>query len=264
MSFFARLFIATSLRGVSFASLATGGGAAAAATPVKTVILVHGAWADGSSWSKLIPLLKSKGLTVVAVQLPLTSLEADATVTKRAIDNAEGPVLLVAHSWGGSVITEAGNDPKVVGLVYIAASAPDVGESFADLIKPYPPAPALGDAKEDAKGFFYLTPKGMRDDFAPDLPPAESSVMESVQGPLSAVAFGDKNTQAAWKTKPSWYIVAQNDRVIPVDLERSLAVRIKATTITIPSSHVIMLSHPDEVFSFVEKALNALGSGAPR
>jgi pimeloyl-ACP methyl ester carboxylesterase len=258
VSFFARLVAATNVLGISFASVAAGGGVAAAATPVKTVILVHGAWADGSSWSKLIPLLKDKGLNVVAVQLPLTSLAADAAVTKRAIENAEGPVLLIAHSWGGSVITEAGNDPKVVGLVYIAASTPDVGESFADLIKPYPPAPALGDAKQDANGFFYLTAKGMRNDFSPDLTPAESSVMESVQGPLSAVAFGDKNTQAAWKAKPSWYIVAENDRVIPVDLERSLAVRIKATTIMLPSSHVVMLAHPREVFEFINTALDRL------
>src|ERR1700722_9657533 len=143
MSFFTRFLVATNLCGVSFAALATGGGAAQAATPIKTVILVHGAWADGSSWSKLIPLLKAKGLTVVAVQLPLTSLSADAEVTKRAIADAEGPVLLVGHSYGGSVITQAGIDPKIAGLVYIAASAPDVGESFADLIKPYPPAPAL-------------------------------------------------------------------------------------------------------------------------
>jgi pimeloyl-ACP methyl ester carboxylesterase len=260
MSFFKTFLVATNLLGISFAAVAAGGGVARAATPVKTIILVHGAWADGSSWSKLIPLLKAKGLTVVAVQLPLTSLEADASVTKHAIDNAEGPVLLVAHSWGGSVITEAGSDPKVVGLVYIAASAPDVGESFADLIKPYPPAPALGDAKEDSKGFFFLTPKGMSEDFAPDLPAVESSVMESAQGPLSAVAFADRNTQAAWKTKPSWYIVAQNDRVIPVDLERSLSKRINATTITIASSHVVMLAHPNEVFAFINSALTALAA----
>jgi pimeloyl-ACP methyl ester carboxylesterase len=264
MTLFKSFICAANVLGFSFASIAGAGGAAQAATPVKTVILVHGAWADGSSWSKLIPLLKAKGLTVVAVQLPLTSLAADAAVTKRAISNADGPILLIAHSWGGNVITEAGNDPKVVGLFYIAAAAPDVGESFADLIKPYPPAPALGDAKEDAAGFFWLTPKGMSEDFAPDLPAAESSVMQAVQGPLSAEAFGDKATQAAWKTRPSWYIVAGNDRVIPIDLERKLAKRMNATTITIESSHVIMLSHPNEVFSFVEKALTALSSRAPQ
>jgi pimeloyl-ACP methyl ester carboxylesterase len=150
-------------------------------------------------------------------------------------------------------------DPKVIGLVYIAAGAPDIGESFADLIKPYPPAPAPGDAKQDAAGFFSLTPKGMAEDFAPDLPPAESAVMEAVQGPLSVVAFGSKATQAAWRAKPSWYIVAEHDRVIPVALEQKLAARMNATTVTVPTSHVVMLSHPEEVFSFVETALASLG-----
>jgi pimeloyl-ACP methyl ester carboxylesterase len=258
MAFFKALFTASNILGFSFVALAATGAAAEAATPIKTVILVHGAWADGSSWSKIIPLLKARGLIVVAVQLPLTSLSADAEVTKRAIADAEGPILLVGHSYGGSVITQAGIDPKVVGLVYIAASAPDVGESFADLIRPYPPAPALGDAKQDAAGFFSLTPKGMSDDFAPDLPAVESSVMEAVQGPLSSVAFTEKATQAAWKTVPSWYIVAKNDRVIPIPLEESLAARMKATTIGIESSHVIMLAHPNEVFAFIESALAAL------
>jgi pimeloyl-ACP methyl ester carboxylesterase len=258
MSLFKALVAASNILGFSFVSLAATGGTAVAATPIKTVILVHGAWADGSSWSKLIPLLKAQGLTVHAVQLPLTSLSADAEVTKRAIADAEGPILLVGHSYGGSVITQAGIDPKVVGLVYIAASAPDVGESFADLIKPYPPAPALGNAKQDAAGFFSLTPKGMSDDFAPDLTPVESSVMETVQGPLSAVAFTEKATEAAWKTVPTWYIVAKNDRVIPVALEQSLAARMKATTITVASSHVVMLAHPDEVFAFIESAIASL------
>jgi pimeloyl-ACP methyl ester carboxylesterase len=258
MSFFKRLFLATNVLGLSFTSVASMGGAVQAATPVKTIILVHGAWADGSSWSKLIPLLKSTGANIVAVQLPLTSLAADAAVTKRAIADADGPVLLVAHSWGGNVITEAGNDPKVVGLVYLAAGAPDVGESFADLIKPYPPAPALGDATQDAAGFFRLTPKGMSADFAPDLPAAESSIMAVTQGPLNGAAFADKATMAAWKSRPSWYIVAGNDRVVPVELERKLAARMHATTITLPSSHVIMLSHPSEVAAFINSALATL------
>jgi pimeloyl-ACP methyl ester carboxylesterase len=258
MSFLKSFLVATNVLGCSFASVAAVGGSAQAATTVKNVILVHGAWADGSSWSKLIPLLEAKGLNVVAVQLPLTSLAAHAAATKRAIDDADGPVLLVAHSYGGSVITEAGNDPKVVGLVYLAASAPDAGQSFADLIEPYPPAPALSEAKQDAAGFFRLTPKGVAEDFAPDVPAAESSVMAVVQGPLSSVAFGEKATQAAWKTRPSWYVVSGNDRVIPVALERSLAARIKATTIEIASSHVVMLSHPSEVFAFIESALAKL------
>jgi pimeloyl-ACP methyl ester carboxylesterase len=260
MAPFKHLVLATNILGFSFASLAAMGGPVQAATPVKTIILVHGAWADGSSWSKLIPLLKNTGANVVAVQLPLTSLAADAAVTKRAIADAEGPVLLVAHSWGGNVITEAGNDPKVVGLVYLAAGAPDVGESFADLIKPYPPAPALGDAAQDPAGFFHLTPKGMADDFAPDLPASESSIMAVTQGPLAGSAFADKATVAAWKTRPSWYIVAGNDRVVPVELERKLAARMNATTITLPSSHVVMLSHPNEVAAFIISALSTLAA----
>jgi pimeloyl-ACP methyl ester carboxylesterase len=259
MSFIKRLFDKNVL-GLSFASVTAMGGSAQSATPVKTIILVHGAWADGSSWSKLIPLLETTGVNVVAVQLPLTSLAADAAVTKRAIANADGPILLVAHSWGGNVITEAGNDPKVVGLVYLAAGAPDVGESFADLIKPYPPAPALGNATQDAAGFFHLTPKGMANDFAPDLPASESSVMAVTQGPLNGAAFGDKATTAAWKSRPSWYIVAGNDRVVPVDLERKLAARMNATTVTLPSSHVVMLSHPDEVSAFIASALATLAA----
>jgi pimeloyl-ACP methyl ester carboxylesterase len=258
MSAFKGLLSAANVLGLSVVSLETSGGIAQAARRVKTVILVHGAWADGSSWAKVIPLLKNDGLNVVAVQLPLTSLAADAAATKRAIANAEGPVLLVAHSWGGNVITEAGDDPKVVGLVYLAAGAPEVGESFADLIKPYPPAPALGNATQDAAGYFRLTPKGMAEDFAPDLPSAESSVMAATQGPLAGSAFADKATVAAWTSRPSWYIVAGNDRVVPVDLERKLAERMRATTITLPSSHVIMLSHPAEVAAFIESALATL------
>jgi pimeloyl-ACP methyl ester carboxylesterase len=258
MSLLKRLLLLSNVLPLSFASVA---GTASAATTrpvtIKNVILVHGAWADGSSWSKLIPLLQAKGLNVVAVQLPLTSLEADMAATKRAIDNADGPVFLIAHSYGGNIITEAGGDSKVVGLMYIAASAPDVGQSFADLIKPYPPAPALGEATETA-GFFRLSPKGIAEDFVPDLPATESAVLAATEGPLAAKAFTDPVSHAAWKTKPTWYIVAANDRVIPVDLERSLAVRMKATTITVPSSHGVMLSHAPEVFAFIESALAKL------
>jgi pimeloyl-ACP methyl ester carboxylesterase len=256
MNLWKRPFLFTAVLGSTFVLLGAAGGAAVA--PIKNIILVHGAWADGSSWSKLIPLLQAKGLNVVAVQLPMTSLEADADVTRRAIADADGPVFLIGHSYGGSVITEGGNDPKVVGMMYIAAGAPDVGESFADQIKPYPPAPALSQATQDAAGFFRLTPRGMAEDFAPDLTSTEANVMTTLQGPLSSVAFGQKATQAAWKTRPTWFIVAGNDRVVPIALERAEAARMKATTITIASSHVIMLSHPQEVFNFIESALRTL------
>jgi pimeloyl-ACP methyl ester carboxylesterase len=262
MPLWKHLLLVANALGMSFAAPSTVAAATQPGVTVKNIILVHGAWADGSSWSKLIPLLQANGLRVVAVQLPLTSLSADAAVTKRAIDDADGPVLLVAHSYGGSVITEAGNDPKVAGLVYIAAGAPDVGESFADQIKPYPPAPALTQATQDAAGFFRLTPRGMAEDFAQDLSPRESAIMAVVQGPLSVAAFNEKATQAAWKTRPSWFIVAGSDRVVPIDLERAEAARMKATTITIASSHVVMLSHPNEVAAFIESALATLNGGS--
>jgi len=142
---------------------------------VRNIVIVHGAWADGSSWSKVIPLLQAKGLHVVAVQNPLTSLADDVAATKRAIALQDGPVLLVGHSYGGVVITEAGNDPKVVGLVYVAALAPSDGESVASVTKPFPPAPLGSEVRADAEGFLTVTPKGIAEDFAQDLPDKESS-----------------------------------------------------------------------------------------
>src|SRR5271154_5586088 len=142
-----------------------------------TIILVHGAWADGSSWSKVIPLLQAKGLHVVAVQNPLTSLADDVAATERAIALQDGPVILVGHSYGGAVITEAGNDPKVVGLVFVAAFAPGDGESVASISKPYPAAPLGGELRPDAQGFLSVTPKGIAEDFAQDLPEKEKQIL---------------------------------------------------------------------------------------
>src|SRR5215475_999432 len=166
-------------------------GAERAATGgVKNVVLVHGAFADGSSWSKVIPLLEAKGFKVVAVQNPLSSFAADVATTKRAIANMKGPVLLVGHSYGGAVITEAGNDPNVQGLVYVAAFAPGDGESVADVGKAYPPPPGMAEEIPDADGFISLTNKGVEEDFAPDLSPAERKLIAATQGPTAAVVFG--------------------------------------------------------------------------
>ena len=228
--------------------------------PVKNVVLIHGAWADGSSWSKLIPLLEAKGLHVVAVQLPLTSLADDVATTKRAIALQDGPVVLVGHSYGGAVITEAGNDPKVVGLVYVAAFAPSDGESVATTGKPYPPSPLSGEARPDAQGFLTLTAKGIAEDFAQDLPENERKILAATQGPTAAAVFGATITTAAWKAKPSWFVIASNDRAIPPDLERAEATSMKAVSITIPSSHVPMLSHPKEVAGVIEQAVAKSGS----
>jgi pimeloyl-ACP methyl ester carboxylesterase len=224
---------------------------------IHNILLVHGAWADGSSWSKLIPLLQAKGFHVVAVQNPLNSLADDAAATKRAIALQDGPVLLVGHSYGGAVITEAGTDPKVVGLVYVAAFAPDTGEAVGDLGKEFPPPPGPGELRPDAGGYLSLSAKGVEEFFAPDLPLAERKVMTATQGPTNAACFGTKITIAAWHSKPTWYVVASNDHMISPDLERKFAKAMNAKTITLPSSHVPMLSHPEAVAKFVIEAAGA-------
>jgi pimeloyl-ACP methyl ester carboxylesterase len=200
------------------------------------IVLVHGAWADGSSWAKVIPLLEKAGLNAVAVQNPLTSLADDVAATKRAIARLDGQIILVGHSYGGAVIGEGGNDPKVVGLVYVAAFAPDVGEAVGELGKEFPPAPGGAELRPDAGGFLTMTTKGVLENFAQDLP------------------LGAKLTNAAWKTKRTWYVVAANDRMIPPDLERKFAKAMNAKTITLPSSHVPMLSHPAEVAKLIIEA----------
>ncbi len=216
-------------------------------TPASHVILVHGAWADGSSWSKVIPLLTAKGLDVTAVQLPLTSLSDDADTVKRAIALEDGPVVLVGHSYGGAVITEAGNDAKVVGLVYVAAFAPDKGQSAGSLGATVQPPPMAAEVKPDANGFLKLTQKGVFEDFAQDVTAKEKGVLFAAQAPTSVKSLGGNITEAAWHQKPSWYIIAGNDRAIPPALEATMAKTIGATTKTIQASHVVMLSHPDEV-----------------
>jgi len=233
------------------------GATAAQTNPQKTVVLIHGAFADGSSWDKVIPLLQAKGPKVVAVQNPLTSLAAVVAAAKRAIDAQSGPVILVGHSWGGTVITEAGDNDKVVALVYVAAFAPDVGESSADLGKNGPPPPGSSNIRPDAAGFLYLSPEGIAKDFAQDLPAARTRVMAVTQGPILGKAFGEKVTNAAWKNKPSWYIVAEKDRMIQPALEQAMAKKIHATTTALPTSHVAMQSRPKDVAAVILAAAEA-------
>jgi pimeloyl-ACP methyl ester carboxylesterase len=222
----------------------------------QNVILVHGAWADGSSWSKVIPLLLDRGLRVTAVQLPLTSLKDDAATVKRASALEDGPTVLVGHSYGGVVITEAGNDPKVAGLVYIAAFAPDAGQSVGSLGASAEPAPMGAEVRPDAAGFLKLTEAGVKNDFAQDLSPAEKSVLFVAQAPTTAAVFGDSVTVPAWKTKPSWYLVATNDRAIPPSLERTMAKTIKAKTVEVAASHVAMLARPQETVALILEAVS--------
>jgi pimeloyl-ACP methyl ester carboxylesterase len=225
---------------------------------IRNVILVHGAWADGSSWSKVIPLLEAKGLNVTAVQLPLTSLADDAATVKRALVLEDGPVLLVGHSYGGSVITEAGNDPKVAGLVYVAAFAPDKGESTLDQIKANP-TPVGTELRPDAAGFFKLSGKGISEDLAPDLPEAEQKVLIATQDPIAGAAMGTPISTPAWRNKPSWFVIAGEDRMISPKLEAAEAQKMNAKSITISSSHVVLLSHPVDVAGFIEQAARDSG-----
>jgi pimeloyl-ACP methyl ester carboxylesterase len=228
---------------------------AAPSNHVHNIVLVHGAWADGSSWNKIIPLLEKKGFHVTAVHLPFTSLADDVAAVKRILALQDGPVLLVGHSYGGAVITEAGNDPKVAGLVYVAAFAPDSGQSAGDLNNQYPPTPGDKEFRPDANGFLKLTDVGIAEDFAQDLPAAETKVLAATQGQVSGPnELGAKVTTAAWREKPSFYIVADHDRMIAPELEKKLAEQMHAKTIHISSSHVPMLSHPTEVVDFIANA----------
>jgi len=220
---------------------------------VTNIVLVHGAWADGSSWSRVIPLLEARGLRVDAVQLPLTSQADDVAAVQRAIARVDGPLLLVAHSYGGAVITQAGNDPKVAGLVYVAAFAPAERESPLDLTLATLP-PFLQHVQQDQFGFLKLTPAGIREDFAPDLSDNEQTVLAATQGPTSGVALSGATTTPAWRSKPSWFVIAAHDRVVLPTLQAMFAERMNATSITLSTSHVAMLSQPYVVASFIRRA----------
>lgn len=222
--------------------------------PTPSVVLIHGAWADGSSWSKVIPRLEAKGLNVVAVQLPLTSLADDVATVKRAIALEPGPVLLVAHSYGGVVMTEAGNDPKVVGLVYVAAFAPKEGQSAFELANANP-TPILQKLVLDKSGFLKITPVGIREAFAQDLSAAEQAVLTAAQSPTAAEgSLSSPVSSAAWRNKPSWFVIATEDRVVSPTLQATEAEQMKATAIKVPASHVAMLSQPSVVATLIGKA----------
>jgi pimeloyl-ACP methyl ester carboxylesterase len=232
---------------------------AAQPLPVRSIVLVHGAWADGSSWTKVIPLLEKKGFHVTAVHLPFTTLADDAATIRRAIALQDGPVLLVGHSYGGVVITEAGDDPKVVGLVYVAAFAPDQGKSAGDVNNELPPTPGDKEFVPDANGFLRLSDKGVAEDFGQDLDVAEKQLLAATQGQVSGPnELGARITTAAWKQKPTFYIVADQDRMIAPELEKKFAAQMLAKTIHIASSHVPMLSHPIELADFITTAAGGI------
>jgi pimeloyl-ACP methyl ester carboxylesterase len=225
---------------------------------VKNIVLVHGAFADGSSWSKVVAQLQAKGYHVIAVQNPLTSLADDVAATRRSIAQMDGPVLLAAHSFGGMVISEAGKDPKVAGLLYVAALVPEEGQSANDVNGSMPTTGVEKEFKISQDGFASLSVKAVNEHFAPDASPEERNLIFATQVPLSGAEAAEKVYSPAWKTKPSWYIVAAKDRVINPDLERFKAKLIKATTIELNSSHVPMVSQPKKVADFIITAAGQL------
>jgi pimeloyl-ACP methyl ester carboxylesterase len=221
---------------------------------VSNIVFVHGAWANSSAWDKVMPLIEAAGLTGTAVSLALASLPEDAAIVKRAIALIDGPLLLVGHSYGGSVITEAGSDPKVAGLVYVAAFAPDKGQSAGSLGAGGPPTRLLEVVRPDANGFFKLTREGVDEVFAQDLTAAERALIFANQNPLAGAALGGEITTPAWKEKPSWYLRASEDHTIHPELQKTMATTIGATTVSIASSHLPMLSHPQAVADLIVKA----------
>jgi pimeloyl-ACP methyl ester carboxylesterase len=222
--------------------------------PKPTIVLVHGAWADGSSWRHVIPILVRAGYPVVATANPLSGLDADVAVAKRLIDAQRGPIVVVGHSYGAIMTGAAANNPNVKALVYLAAFAPDVGESIGAVSAKYPPTPAGAAGAPDAAGFLWLDRAKFHDVFCADVPDGEALVMSIIQRPLSGSVFTRTQTVAAWQMIPTWYVVAQNDRAIDPEQERFYAKRMHAHTTEIMSSHVVMISHPGEVASIIEEA----------
>jgi pimeloyl-ACP methyl ester carboxylesterase len=228
------------------------------ATNATNIVLVHGFWADGSSWSKIIPILRNAGHQVVAVQLPLHSVADDVATVKRALEQLKGPIILVGHSYGGFVITNAAyNNPNVTGLVYVAAFAPDEGESLNDLLKTWPKeflANGVGNVKPDSGGFLFIIPDKFHESFAQDVDRTEADIMAIVQKPPNQSMLVEKSGPPAWKQLPAWFQVSENDRIIFPGAERSFTERMNANTLSLNSSHASLVSHPDEI---VELILNA-------
>jgi len=227
------------------------------ATNATNIVLVHGAWADGSGWNKVIPILTAAGHKVIAVQLPLHSLADDVATVKRAIDLVGKPVTLVGHSYGGEVITNAAyNNPNVIGLVYIAAFAPDEGQSLSTFVSPGKFPKELFMA--DTAGYLYINPKLFKEFFAQDVNSSEASVMAITQKPFNQSNFVEESGPPAWKQLPTWYQISTADRMIPPDVERTFAKQMNATTLSVDASHVSYVSHPNEIAQFILNATKGI------
>ena len=221
---------------------------------VKNILLVHGAFADGTSWGKVIPILAARGFHVVAVQNPLTSLADDANATRRLIALQDGPVILVGHSWGGAVISEAGDDPKVAGLVYVAAFVPEVGTSANQTGAPFGPTPGEKAIKVDEQHFAWMSDEGIINAFADGLPMAERRLVLAVQGQIYGPMFDEKLTHAAWKSKPSWHVISMNDHTLSPAMEEDGAKRSGGVAVRLPTCHVAMLQEPEKVADVITEA----------
>jgi pimeloyl-ACP methyl ester carboxylesterase len=224
------------------------------------VVLVHGAWADGSSWSGVIEQLQAANYHVSAVQLPLTSLADDVAAVRQVLNLQTGPTIVVGHSYGGVVIGELGTDaPNVVGLVYVAAFAVDEGGSVQGLLADGAP-PSLESLRPDAQGYLWFDPAGFVKFFAPDVDSVQAQVLAAVQKPVNSVNFGTPSGVQAWASLPSWYLVATDDQIIPPDAQRGMAAHIGATVVEVKASHAVLVSHPDEVVALIETAVTDLTS----
>jgi pimeloyl-ACP methyl ester carboxylesterase len=227
------------------------------------IVLVHGAWADGSSWSSVIERLQTNGFQVRAPQFPMSSLADDVARLRQVLEFQDGPTVVVGHSYGGQIMTALGSDAtNVVGLVYVAAFGLDEGESLGALLSQGPVTPALAHLFTDARGFGWLSEDDFVNHFAADVDPIQAKVLYAVQQALASSAFTDVMGVPAWKSLRSWYLVAENDEALPPDAQRQLAARMGATIVEIPSSHVAMVSHPQEVAELIETAAAAVGATA--
>jgi pimeloyl-ACP methyl ester carboxylesterase len=248
--------------GMGVAAALSGTGKAQAQQPVKNIILVHGAFADGTSWGKVIPILEERGFHVVAVQNPLTSLADDVSATQRIIALQDGPVILVGHSWGGTVITEVGDDPKVAGLVYVAAYTPDIGMSANDNSNPFGFTPGQKSIQVDSQHFARMSYEGILNYFAEGLPMPERRLVLAVQGQTNGPMFDEKVTHAAWKTKPSWHVISVKDQTLTAAMEEAGAKKSGGKAVPLQTCHVAMLQEPEKVADVITEA--AKGAVKPK
>ncbi len=235
----------------------------AAVAEQASVVLVHGAFSDGSAWHRVIPILQEAGIDVRAAQLPLTSLASDAAVVTRLLDMQEAPVVLVGHSYGGNVITEAGAHENVEALVYVAGFALDAGQSLAGMLEGHPAAPWQAEARPDVAGFVRLSAEGIATYFAPDLPESEAALIAATQGPIQYQINYEAPTVAAWSMHPTYYVVTEEDQIIPPALQGFFAERMGADVTAIASSHVAMLSQPEVVAAVILEAVAGVEAASP-